>query len=84
MAEWCRQVLLEAASGPAQAPEAEVILAEVLALRKILINLLYGEKAGEPLDEERMRELIETADSEKLTKALDGDRGRVPEDNVLP
>jgi hypothetical protein len=76
MAEWCRQVLLHAsdegaAAGPAQAPEAEVILGEILALRKIVINLLYGEKAGEPLDEERMRELIETADSEKLTKALD-------------
>ena len=71
MAEWWRQVLLEATAGPAQALEAEVILGEILALRKIVINLLYGEKAGEPLDEERMRELIETADSEKLTKALD-------------
>lgn len=27
-----------------------------------MINLLYGEKAGEPLSDERMRELIETAD----------------------
>jgi hypothetical protein len=57
--------------GPRRVPlkrrKAEVILGEILALRKIVINLLYGEKAGEPLDEERMRELIETADSEKLT-----------------
>ena len=30
--EWCRQVLLEAAAGPAQAPEAEVILSGILAL----------------------------------------------------
>ena len=58
-------------AGPAQAPEAEVILSEILALRKIAINLLYGDKAGEPLSEERMRELIEAADSEKLRKAAE-------------
>jgi len=46
-------------------------LAEVAALRKIVINLLYGEKVGEPLSEERMRELIETADSEKPAKAAE-------------
>ena len=34
-----------------------------------MINLLYGERAGEPLDEERMRELIEAADAEKVAKA---------------
>jgi hypothetical protein len=71
LSEWCRQVLLDAATGPAQAPEAEVILSEILALRKIVINLLYGEKTGEPLSEERMRELIEAADSEKLAKAIE-------------
>ena len=77
MSEWCRQVLLDAAAGPAQAPEAEVILSEILALRKIVINLLYGEKAGEPLSEERMRELIEAADSEKLRKAAERLRAAV-------
>ena len=69
LGEWCRQALLEAAEGPAQAPEVEAILGEILALRKIVINLLYGERAGEPLDEERMRELIEAADAEKVAKA---------------
>ena len=48
-----------------------MILSEILALRKIVINLLYGEKACEPLSEERMRELIEAADSEKLRKAAE-------------
>ena len=48
-----------------------MILSEILALRKIVINLLYGDKAGEPLSEERMRELIEAADSEKLRKAAE-------------
>jgi len=69
LGEWCRQALLEAAEGPAQDPEVEAILGEILALRKIVINLLYGERAGEPLDEERMRELIEAADAEKVAKA---------------
>jgi hypothetical protein len=32
---------------------------------------LYGNKAGEPVGEERMRELIEAADSEKLRKAAE-------------
>ena len=48
-----------------------MILSEILALRKIVINLLYGDKAGEPLSEERMRELIEAADSERLRKATE-------------
>jgi hypothetical protein len=66
-------VLLDAATGPA--PEAVATLAEILALRKILINLLYGERAGEPLDAGRMRELIEAADAEKLAKAIERLRG---------
>lgn len=44
---------------------------EILALRKIAINLLYGELAGEPFDGGRMRGLIEPADPEKLANALD-------------
>jgi len=47
LGEWCRQALLEAAEGPAQAPEVEAILGEILALRKIVINLLYAESADQ-------------------------------------
>jgi hypothetical protein len=71
LSEWRRQALLDAVAGPAPRPEAEVILSEILALREIVINLLYGDKAGEPLSEERMRELIEAADSDKLRKAAE-------------
>jgi len=71
LSEWCRQALLEAASGPAQTPEAEIILAELLALRKIVINLLYRQAANEPLSERFMHELIEAADSEKIAKAAE-------------
>jgi len=75
LSEWCRRVLLEASQETTAAdgaqPETLATLAEILALRKIVINLLYGEKAGEPLDQEHMRELIETADAEKLEKAAE-------------
>ena len=71
LSEWCRRVLLAAVESPAQRPEDEAILSEILALRKIVINLLYGDKAGEPLSEERMQELIEAADSDKLRKAAE-------------
>ncbi len=73
MSEWCREVLLGAANDPA--PEAVATLAEILALRKIIVNLLYSERTGETLDEGRMRELIEAADAEKLAKAAERLRG---------
>ena len=41
LSEWCRQALLAAAESPAQSPEAEAFLSEILALRKSVINL-YG------------------------------------------
>ena len=75
LSEWYRRVLLEAANGPAPVPEMVATLAEVLALRKIVVNLLYDERAGEPLDEGRMRELIEAADAEKSAKAIERLRG---------
>lgn len=65
------QVLLAAVESPAQRPEDEAILSEILALRKIVINLLYGQVAGEPLSEERMQERVEAAESEKLRKAAE-------------
>ena len=77
------QALLAAVESPAQRPEDEAILSEILALRKIVINLLYGEKVGEPLSERRMQELVisdaaqriplcgNAADSEKLRKAAE-------------
>jgi hypothetical protein len=71
LSEWYREALLAAVESRAQRPEDEAILSEILALRKIVINLLYGDKAGEPLSKERMQELIEAADSDKLRKAAE-------------
>lgn len=36
LSEWCRQVLLAAVESPAQRPEDEAILSEILAVRKIV------------------------------------------------
>ncbi len=71
VSEWCRQLLLEASDGAYTRPEAKVILGEILALRKIVINLVYGREASEPLTEEHVRELIKSADSDKTTKAIE-------------
>jgi len=69
--EWCRQVVLEASTLPTIKPESEVILGEFLALRKILINLIYRRERGEQLTEEFVRELIDTADSDKISKGAE-------------
>ena len=75
LSEWCRQVVLEAAAAPARAVETEILLSELLALRKIVINLLYRQAGHEPLTERSMRELIEAADRDKIPKAIERLRG---------
>ena len=71
VSEWCRQVVLDASDSANTKPEAAFILGEILALRKIVINLAYGREAGEPLSEEHVRELIESADADKISKAAE-------------
>ena len=66
LSEWFRElVLAELIAHPAE----EVIVAEVLALRTILLNVLYRIGNGEHVPEEEMRELIARADAEKGKKA---------------
>ena len=70
LAEWARAVLLRECSGEATATAGEsTTLAEVLALRTILVNLLYHINAGDRLSEQQMRELIEQVDQSKVQKA---------------
>jgi hypothetical protein len=40
--EWCRDVLLEPADHPAGKPIEQALLAEVIALRTIVANLIYS------------------------------------------
>ena len=66
LSEWARVALLKAAE-----PQAtdSVVLAELLALRTILLNLHFALCSGAPVTAETMRRLIERADQEKLHHA---------------
>jgi hypothetical protein len=48
---------------------AEALMAEVVALRAILLNVLFRQSNGERLTAEEMQRLIDRADSDKLRKA---------------
>ena len=68
LAEWVRGALLSAPVelGP---DSGEVALAEVLALRSLLLNLHFRAAKGEPVAEAEMRGLIERADGTKMQRA---------------
>jgi hypothetical protein len=56
----------------AEATVAEqTVLSEVLALRTILINIIYDQANGHEIAPERMRELIAKADDGKVEKAIE-------------
>jgi hypothetical protein len=81
VSEWCREVLLRAGGrergGEADSGNEETLLAEVLGLRTILVNVLFGMANGERLTEEQMRKLIEKADLSKGEKAREKLGGKV-------
>jgi hypothetical protein len=66
ISEWARDVLLKTTK-----PNAgeQTVLAEVLALRTILLNVHFAVSQGQTLTAEDMRQLIERADQNKLSKA---------------
>jgi len=66
VSEWVRAALLRAAE--AQVTDS-VVLAELLALRTILLNLHFTVCRGAPMTTDTMRDLIERADQEKLQQA---------------
>jgi hypothetical protein len=75
--EWCRKVLLERANlinsnGNSYIQnETALLLAEVLALRTITVNLLHSLGSGETISREKLTNLTELADREKLRRAID-------------
>ena len=68
MSEWARDVLLKAAK-PSLAEQT--IVAELLALRMILLNALFSIANREPLTTQDMQDIINRADAGKSTKALE-------------
>jgi hypothetical protein len=65
---WVHQVVLATAT-PRTADQ--VLLAEVLALRTIVLNLLFALANGETPTVDAMKRLIERVDNEKARRALD-------------
>ena len=65
ISEWVRGVLLKS-----PAPSADsILLAELLALRAILLNLHFAVCSGEAVTAETMRRLIDRADQDKTQHA---------------
>ena len=73
LSEWVRAVLLAAPGVELPDDEAalagRVALAEILALRSLLLNLHFRTAKGEPIPEPEMRALIERADGVKMQRA---------------
>lgn len=66
ISEWAREVLLKATKPNAS---EQTVLAEILALRTILLNIHFAVSQGQTLTDETMQQLIERADQNKLSKA---------------
>jgi hypothetical protein len=64
ISEWLRQVVIAATSEPSPT----LLLAEVLALRTIVVTVQFALGAGETLTPDVMQRLIDRADAEKLRK----------------
>jgi hypothetical protein len=74
LSEWCRETLLASVNGQEQkSAEAggtgAALMAELVALRAILLNVLFKLANGQTLTAEEMQRLIDRADSDKLRKA---------------
>jgi len=84
LSEWCRNVLLAASisGNPAladlspSAPPNTILLAEVLAVRMLVLNLLYPLGRGEPLTAEKIQSVTRQVDSEKLAMAIELMQGK--------
>jgi hypothetical protein len=71
LGEWCREVLLAQASnteGTWPMAAEQTLLAEVMALRMILLNALFKLAQGAVLTTEELDRLIERADGERFDR----------------
>jgi hypothetical protein len=67
LSEWAREALLRGL--PAATVAERTLLAEVLALRKVVLNLVYELASGQTPTPELMKKIIEHADAEKTQQA---------------
>jgi hypothetical protein len=65
VSEWCREVLLASVNVQSPEPSGVNVLAELRALRAIVVNLFYASLRGEAITEDRMEEIIQWADGRK-------------------
>jgi hypothetical protein len=65
---WVHQVVLDTVT---PRPADQVLLAEVLALRTIVLNLVFALASGETPTADSMKRLIDRVDDEKTRKALE-------------
>ena len=70
LGEWCREVLLASLERGKPTPAEQTVVSEVLALRTILLNVVFSLAEGKVVTQEEMSALIERADAEKLNKAI--------------
>jgi hypothetical protein len=71
LSEWVRDVLLASSPEAGAEAESQVVLAELLGLRTILLNALFSIAKGEAMTPEQMQGLIERADKDKVRRALE-------------
>ncbi len=71
VSEWVREVLLRELHGGQARPAEQTLLAEVLALRTILLNLHFTVAKGETITAEEMQAIIDRADAGKAKKAAE-------------
>ena len=71
VSEWCREVLLDSANNTHSSPTEQIVLAEVIALRTIVANLIYAFTSDGKVTREQMVAFIERADKSKLKRAAD-------------
>jgi hypothetical protein len=72
LATWARDALVAAArSAAASVPVNTALLAELVALRTVLLNLQYAQAVGDAVTPERLQQLIARADQDRFTRAAE-------------
>jgi hypothetical protein len=71
LSEWVRDVLLASSVDTGTLAAERAILAEMLAMRAILLNFLLKLSMRQPITEQVSRELIAWADENKMKRAME-------------